>query len=236
MRFLIDIERRRDPKDKPYIQSFIYETEDRGHTVATALTWLNSIRDLKDTEGNSAEPIEWDRNCLQKKCGACAMVINGKPGLACDKRLFDLGARITLSPLKKFPKVRDLLVDRSIMEKNLVKMRVWMEGNASHYESVKDITYDASRCLQCGCCLEICPNFYDEGDFTGMAAAVGASRVLMEMGREEGREAYRTYERSFYKGCGKSLACRNICPAKIDIDRTLSGSNAVAVWKRHIKK
>jgi succinate dehydrogenase / fumarate reductase iron-sulfur subunit len=84
--------------------------------------------------------------------------------------------------------------------------------------------YDASRCLQCGCCLEVCPNFCAGNDFFGAATAVPVARILQAGGKVN----YKDY---FYEGCGKSLACRDICPAKIDMDQTLSSTNALAIWR-----
>jgi len=35
-----------------------------------------------------------------------------------------------------------------------------------------------------------------------------------------------------YGGCAKSLACRKVCPAELDLDGLLSRSNAAAIWRR----
>jgi succinate dehydrogenase / fumarate reductase iron-sulfur subunit len=91
--------------------------------------------------------------------------------------------------------------------------------------------YDASRCLQCGCCLEVCPNYCAGDTFFGAAGAVPASRILNASERTAAKDLKADYKEHFYKGCGRSLACRDICPAKIDMDRTLSGSNVLAIWR-----
>ena len=88
----------------------LYETEDPAETVANALTRIN-----ERLEAAGERPIRWEHSCLQKKCGACAMVINGRPGLACDARLSEYGETIRLEPLRKFPRVEDLMVDRSVL-------------------------------------------------------------------------------------------------------------------------
>ena len=228
----LEILRRDRGEGAPYRQSFCYETTDGTETVATALTRLNDSPDLRDTEGRPARPIGWECSCLQKKCGACAMLVDGKPRLACDVKLADCGDTVRLEPLKKFPAVEDLIVDRTVMQENLKALRLWMEDQARMRDQAMGVAYEASRCLQCGCCLEVCPNFYDEGHFTGMASAVPFSRLLAELPVSQRKEAARLYSRRFFEGCGKSLACRNICPAGIDVDHLLVNSNAVAVWKR----
>lgn len=215
-----------------YLQSFRYETEEENQTVATALTALNDRADLRDIEGNPARLIGWECSCLQKKCGACAMLVDGVPRLACDVKLKDCGETIRLEPLKKFPVVEDLISDRTVMQENLKAIRLWLGDEARMRGEAMDTAYEASRCLQCGCCLEVCPNFMAGGTFTGMAAAVSFSRLLAELPVSQRKEAARLYEKRFYEGCGKSLACRNICPAGIDVDHLLVNSNAIAVWKR----
>ena len=232
MERILDILRRDSGEGTPYRQSFLYETGDENETVATALTWLNARSDLRDTSGRPAGPIRWACSCLQKKCGACAMVIDGVPRLACDVKLADCGNTIRLEPLKKFPVIADLIADRTVMQDNLRALRLWLEGSAVMEERAADMAYDASCCLQCGCCLEVCPNFYAGGSFTGMASAIPFSRLLAELPASQKKEAARLYRGRFYEGCGKSLACRNICPAGIDVDRLLVNSNAAAVWKR----
>ena len=232
MERILTILRREGPDGTPYRQSFRYETDDQTAAVATALTALNERPELRDSDGRPARPIQWECSCLQKKCGACAMVIDGVPRLACDVRLADCGPVIRLEPLKKFPVVADLMVDRGVMRENLNALRLWMEGSAVMKDKALDVAYETSRCLQCGCCLEVCPNFYAGGSFTGMASAIPASRLLAELSPAHKKEAARLYVRRFFEGCGKSLACRNICPAGIDVDRLLVNSNAVAVWKR----
>jgi succinate dehydrogenase / fumarate reductase iron-sulfur subunit len=226
MTITFEIQRRKSAQDRPYIQELTLETEDT--TVAEALDIMNA-GELAD------DPIQWECSCKQKKCGACAMLINGKPRLACDARLSEFPKGVVeLAPLKKFPTVCDLVVDRSMMYDDLKTLGAWFKGDAVHDET--GIAYDASRCLQCGCCLEVCPNFYAGGEFFGAAALAPASRLISEADKTDGKRLQTAYNEHFYKGCGKSLSCKNVCPAGIDTERLLVRSNAVAVWKRKKRK
>ena len=219
-----------------HLRSFSYEIRSKEDTVATALRALQSDPDLRDIEGNAATPPVWECGCMQKKCGACAMLVNGDPALACGSRLCDLPERITLAPLRKYPVVVDLMADRSRMQENLRRIRLWMKGQASFLEKTAEDAYEASRCLQCGLCLEVCPNFDPAGAFTGMASAVPAARVLMTLARKQDPALVGLYREHVFKGCGKSLACREICPARIDTGEMLAQSNAIAVWHRYRKQ
>lgn len=220
----LKILRRKNKAAQPEWKLYEFQPESEKDTVATALTKLNETID---------DPIRWECSCLQKKCGACAMVIDGVPRLACDTFLRDCGPTVRLEPLKKFPVVADLIVDRGVMRENLQTLRLWFEGEARGSEKTDGLAYEASRCLQCGCCLEVCPNYMADGPFTGMAGGVPMARLLAELPQAQREEAARLYREHVFEGCGKSLACRNVCPAGLDVDGLLVNSNAAAVWKRY---
>ena len=227
MEVTFDILRRRSAAEKPFIQTV---TIDGGRcaTVAEALDLINA-EELAD------DPIQWERSCKQKKCGACAMLINGRPRLACDTKLSEFRKRrIELAPLKKFPVVRDLIVDRKVIFDDLQKLGAWLDENAE--ADISGISYEASRCLQCGCCLEVCPNFYPAGNFYGASVLSVSSRLAAETPAEYSKRIYGAYNEHFYRGCGKSLSCKDICPAGIDTERLMVNSNAAAVWKRGKRK
>lgn len=235
MKLRIEILRRKDGASKPYLQTIEYEAPPED-TVATLLTKLNAEPDLTDISGEPVGKIHWQCSCLQKKCGACAMRINGTPRLACDTKLSEFkNGRLCLEPLRKFPTVRDLIVDRSVMTDNLKTIQNWLEQNAVHEDKAAELCYDASRCLQCGCCLEVCPNFTVDGGFYGAAAFVPASRILSQLKKDNAQGLPENYRKYVYGGCGKSLSCHDICPAGIDVEQKLANSNAVAVWKRFFK-
>lgn len=224
--------RRKNQDEKPYWQRFNYDPKSTDDSVASALTALNEQEDLRDAEGKPAAPIRWECSCLQKKCGACAMVINNRPRLACGARLSEFKSVVKIEPLRKFPVIADLMVDRSVMFENLKTLRLWFESDAKGKDKAMSVSYEASRCLQCGCCLEVCPNFHIDGKFTGTASAVPMARLLAQLPDSQKKAMTDQYRLHVYEGCGKSLACRNICPAGLDIDEILLNSNAIAVWKR----
>lgn len=102
-------------------------------------------------------------------------------------------------------------------------------------ERATPVAYDAARCLQCGCCLEVCPNFMPGGIFVGTAAMAPMSRMIAQLSPSKKEEIYKLYARRVFEGCGKSLSCRDICPAGLDVENLLVNSNAIAVWKRMMK-
>ena len=230
MKAVFDILRRRSSKEEAYRQKIVFTCCEWNLTVALALRRINA-GGFVDENGNKVEPIRWEEGCGQKRCGACAMLINGTPALACDARFKD-GDEIWLEPLKKFPVVEDLLVDRGIMMANLKTLRLWAGEGSRVTEREFDNAYEASLCLQCGCCLEACPEFQCGDKFFGAAGFVPNARRLLALPEEERAKLRKDYLKHIYEGCGKSLACRKICPAGIEIENMLVHSNAVAVWRR----
>src|SRR6202048_5363645 len=57
--------------------------------------------------------VRW--NCKAGKCGSCSAEINRKPRLMCMTRMntFEPGEDITVSPMKTFPIIKDLVTDVS---------------------------------------------------------------------------------------------------------------------------
>lgn len=231
MKYLLEIWRQASPEAGSCFRSYVYETEQAGATVASALQDLNERPTLTDVNGVTDSKIVWACSCLQKKCGACAMLVNGRPQLACKALLSEQKKGvIRLEPLRKFPLVADLMVNREVLFAHLQEMKVWAESSVSVNDKNNALMYEASLCLQCGCCLEVCPNFSPTGRFFGMAAMVPSARLLMGLDSVSSKQLRRQYRKAIVDGCGKSLACQNICPAGIDIEQLMSRSNAVTLW------
>ena len=234
MKITVRIKRQNSFEAEAFYQTILCDC-DAGTNIATLLREINA-EEILDIDGIPVGEIAWECSCLQKKCGACAMRINGVPRLACDTKIGDLKSKtVTLEPLKKFPVVRDLIVDRSVLRENLIALHNWLESEATKSRKTVDLAYDASRCIQCGCCLEVCPNFTAGESFFGAAAFVPASRILSQLPNGKKNDLVQEYGKHIYNGCGKSLSCHDICPVGIDVEHKLSNSNAVAVWKRFLR-
>ena len=118
---VVRIKRQQRFDSEPYWQSFKYEGP-RHVTVSAVLDALNYTDDLFDIDGKPTSRIRWECSCMQALCGGCAMVINGVPALACSTFADEVkGDELVLEPLSKFPVVADLIVDRSIIHKNLTE-------------------------------------------------------------------------------------------------------------------
>ena len=225
---IVRIKRQEKQDSGPYWQSFSYKGVS-GETVAAVLNNLNYPEELTDTEGNHARRIRWECSCMQTICGACAMIINGKPALACDTFVdAKEDGVLTLEPLSKFPVVSDLIVDRSCIQDYLKKAEIYL-GNFKKSDSKEYAhQYSVAKCLKCGLCLEVCPNFVGGGDFFG---AIAANEIYLMMSQSEDRKKQLkgAYKKHFAKGCSKSLACQNVCPMHLETLSSIGNLNRI-IW------
>jgi succinate dehydrogenase / fumarate reductase iron-sulfur subunit len=231
----IKIKRKTD-ENKDYYETFLYEG-DVNSSIALVLEDLNSQKELKDINGDKTSKISWECGCLQRKCGACAMVINGKPRLACSSFLKDLlnkDSEVILEPLSKFNVIHDLKVDRSVLFENMKNMKIWLDDEAEISLKSLESQYQSSRCLMCGCCLEICPNFIENGNFYGTVSMVNIFKLIKQNpNNNHKKELIDNYKKYYYEKCGKALSCHDICPLKLPIEELLVETNSTAVWGKN---
>ena len=220
----IRVLRQKDPSSKPYWQEFSYE-RNNAQTIAGMLEELNYLDDLKDISGKSAPRIRWEQSCLQGMCGACAMVINNTPALACETFLRNIKSdTVVLEPLRKFPVITDLIVDRSVIDSYLKKEGAFIEEYKGAPASEYDHMYQAGKCLKCGLCLEVCPNYSGGRSFYGAAFANDCYLIAMRSGTRD-TALTKAYQEHFERGCSKSLSCVDICPMKIPTLASISKMN-----------
>ena len=138
--------------------------------VVAALMEIQKNPVTKD--GKKTTPVVWECNCLEKVCGACMMVINGRARQACASLIDKLPQPIRIAPARTFPVIRDLLIDRSVMFESLKRIQGWINVDGSWENREAPIqnpytaatAYEISHCMTCGCCLEACPNVGPQSD------------------------------------------------------------------------
>ena len=212
---IVRIKRQKGPNETPYWQSFNYDG-DMNVTVVTVLNAINYTDDVFDIEGKPTSRINWECSCLQGVCGGCAMVINNKPSLACNTLLKDLKSNeLILEPLSKFPVIRDLTVDRSIIFDNLKKVNLYLEDKPEALEKDYPQRYSVAKCLKCGLCLEVCPNYKYGSDFYG-AVFANDTYLLYSNKKRDSKELIESYNEHFVASCSKALSCQKICPVNIE--------------------
>ncbi len=220
----VKILRQQSADSEPYWEAFNYDGP-LENSVAGVIDYLNYHDDIQNEKGEKTGRIIWDCACLQGLCGACAMVINGEPALACETFLKDIrGKELILEPLRKFPVVRDLSVDRSSIHENLMKTNIYIGRYQQSDPKGHEHQYLSAKCLKCGLCLEVCPNYVNGQNFFG---AVFANDCYLVASRNSGKagDIKSVYGSHFGSACSKSLSCMDVCPVGIPTIASIAKMN-----------
>lgn len=187
--------------------------------------------------GERVDPVVWEQGCLEEVCGSCSMLINGRPRQACTALIAPIiqqtgSNTITLAPFSKFPLVRDLIVDRSIMFENLKKVHAWIDTDGSFAQGPgptispekQEMMYTLSTCMTCGCCIEACPQARSGSSFVG-AQIFGQVELFNThpIGAEKKTERlYTMMEKGGINDCGNAQNCARVCPKKIPLTEAIT--------------
>ncbi|HWI53535.1 MAG TPA: succinate dehydrogenase iron-sulfur subunit [Symbiobacteriaceae bacterium] len=186
-------------------------------------------------EGKRTTPVVWDCNCLEEVCGACTMVINGKARQSCSALVDNFTQPIVLEPMKSFPVIRDLMVDRTRMFEALKRVQAWIPIDGTHdlgpgpkqSPEDQDWMYTLSTCMTCGCCMEACPNYNEGTEFVGPAPL---SQVRLFNAHPTGKmHAGERLEALMGPGganeCGNAQNCVKACPKEIPLTTSIADIN-----------
>ena len=226
---IIKIKRQDNPKAQSHWEEFELSHKP-GMNVISSLMEIAANPVTRD--GKPTTPITYDSNCLEEVCGSCAMLINGRTRMACSALIDKLDQPIRLEPFTKFPVIRDLAVDRSVLFENLKAVKAWVPIDGSYdlgsgprmTPEDQEAAYPLSRCISCCCCMEACPQFNEDTGFVGAAtisqvrlfnthptgAALKRERLAALMGDGGIQE------------CGYAQNCVEVCPKDIPLTRSIS--------------
>ncbi|NQW18686.1 MAG: fumarate reductase iron-sulfur subunit [Chloroflexi bacterium] len=213
-----------DPESTPRMVQFQL-TETPRMTLFTALTRIRE----------ELEPsLQFDIVCRAAVCGSCAILVNGKPRLACRTRIETLPNDITLMPLPFFKLVADLSVDTGQWFRDMgTRVQSWINArepfdpNAEEArmsnETAAEI-YELDRCIECGCCVAACGAAQMNPEYLGAAGMLRIARFLADPrdGRPEAAvfDVVSTEEGIF--GCIGLAACEDYCPKDLPLTSRLA--------------
>jgi succinate dehydrogenase / fumarate reductase iron-sulfur subunit len=229
------ITRQKDENSPSYREEFLVPYRENMNVISALMEIQKRPVNVK---GEVTSPIQWESSCLEEVCGACTMLINGKPRQACSSLIDQLKQPIRLGPLKTFPVIRDLIVNRERLFDALKKVKAWIPIDGTYDlgagpripEKTRQWAYELSKCMTCGCCLEACPNVNSRSHFIG-AAPLSQVRLLNahptgEMNKEERMEAI--LGKGGIAECGNSQNCVQVCPKGIPLTTSIAHMNRKA--------
>lgn len=180
-------------------------------------------------------PISFDHDCREGICGMCSLYINGRPhgpdeGITvCQMHMrnFKDGSTITIEPFraKGFPILKDLMVDRTALDKIIqaggyVSIRT---GSAIDANSIlikkqhAEVAMDAASCIGCGACVAACKN----ASAMLFVSAKVSQLALLPQGKTEAQRRVqsmvRTMDELGFGNCTNTYACEAECPKNISV-------------------
>ena len=181
------------------------------------------------------DPIAFDDDCREGICGMCSLVINGiahgpeRGTTACElyMRHFKDGQKIYIEPwrAKAFPVVRDLVVDRSALDR-IIQAGGFVSvntGNAPEANSIPvpkenaELAMDAAACIGCGACVAACKN----ASAMLFVAAKVSHLALLPQGQVERRkrilDMVQAMDREGFGNCTNQYECEAVCPKSIGV-------------------
>lgn len=226
------ITRQKDAKSDSYTEEFMVPYRPNMNIISAL---MEIQKNPVNTKGEKTAPVIWESVCLEEVCGACSMVINGKPHQACSSLIDQLEQPIRVAPLATFPVMRDLLVDRTRMFDALKKVKAWVPIDGTYDlgpgprmpEKTRQWAYELSKCMTCGCCLEACPNVNEKSDFIGPAPL---SQVRLFNAHPTGA-MHKDDRLAAIMGeggitsCGNSQNCVEVCPKGIPLTTSIAHLN-----------
>ena len=198
---------------------------------------LDIIHRLQATEAPDLA-VRW--NCKAGKCGSCSAEINGRPRLLCMTRMstFEPGETITVTPLRAFPVVKDLVTDVSY---NYVKARAvpsfappgdLAPGEYRMQQVDVERSQEFRKCIECFLCQNTCHVVRDHDE--NKAAFAGprffARIAELEMHPLDQGDRKKQSQEAFGLGmCNITKCCTEVCPEHIKIT-----DNAIIPMKERV--
>ena len=238
---LIKVKRQENPSAPPRWEEFGLAWKP-GMNVISAM--MEIAANPLTSSGQPTTPITYDSNCLEEVCGSCAMLINGRARMACSALVDKLDQPITLEPLRKFPLVRDLQVDRSVIFENLKRVKAWVPIDGTYdlgsgprmSPQEQEWNYPMSRCISCCCCMEACPQFNEQTGFVG-AATIAQVNLFNQHPTGKALKHERLQALMGDGGiqeCGFAQNCIKVCPKDIPLTSAISDTGG-EVMKQAIR-
>jgi succinate dehydrogenase / fumarate reductase, iron-sulfur subunit len=231
MKLTLKIWRQRNPKNKGKFETYGLDGVSPDMSFLEMLDVLNS-----SLIEQGQDPIAFDHDCREGICGACSMVINGKPHgplkavTTCQlhMRSFKDGDTVTIEPWRAaaFPVIKDLVVDRSSFDRiiaagGFVSVNTGNAQDANNLPINKeyaDKAFSAAACIGCGACVAACPN-------SSAMLYVGAKvtqLALLPQGQPERKtralNMVRQMDKEGFGFCSNHGACEVECPKEISLE------------------
>ncbi|MDP9240467.1 MAG: succinate dehydrogenase/fumarate reductase iron-sulfur subunit [Actinomycetota bacterium] len=182
--------------------------------------------------------IRW--NCKAGKCGSCSAEINGVPRLMCMTRMntFAEGETVTVTPVRTFPVIRDLVTDVSFNYEKAKQVPAFKpkprEADGTYRMAQVDVerSQEFRKCIECFLCQDVCHVIRDHEDnkpaFAGPRFFIRYAELDMHPLDTVDRKAA-VQEHAGLGRCNITKCCTEVCPEHIKIT-----DNAIIPMKERV--
>jgi len=170
------------------------------------------------------------RSCMHGICGSDAMVINGHNALACKVLMKNVGAKVTIEPLRGFRVIKDLVVDMDAFFAKYRSIMPYFVNNDPpprrerlQSEEERDRIDDTTKCILCAACTTSCPSFWANNDYLGPAAIVQGHRFVFDSRDQAWQERLSILaQKNGVWRCRSIFNCVEACPREINIKKAIA--------------
>jgi succinate dehydrogenase / fumarate reductase, iron-sulfur subunit len=188
--------------------------------------------------------LAFRRSCEQGSCGSDVMRVNGENRLACTTLVRDLvderGEEITVEPIKGLTACKDLIVDMEPFFAAYRAVDPWLtsagrEPTAERTQSPAELERfaETAQCNLCAACTSACPVFWNDGDFFGPGAIVGAHRFIFDSRDTAADERLEILnDREGVWRCRTTFNCTSACPRGIQVTQAIQEVKRALLFRR----
>src|SRR5215475_11132891 len=187
---------------------------------------LDIIHRLQATQAPDLA-VRW--NCKAGKCGSCSMEINGKPRLGCMTRMstFEPEETVTVTPLRTFPVIRDLVTDVSFNYQKAREMPAFAPppgvAPGQYRMAQEDVnrSQEFRKCIECFLCQNTCHVVRDHEEnkhaFSGPRYLMRQAELDMHPLDTLERRPEQAQDENGLGFCNITKCCTEVCPENIKI-------------------